>query len=126
MALGIPRIIHPTDFTSKWLDAFTTGIYEYIYHTLLAAATDKSVAVPAGATHAIIMGSLGGTYMKANAAAVVPASDVFDGTGSMALQNGAPILLQLGPMSDGTVISTLHFISAGTPIVTIAWFKQGQ
>lgn len=124
MALAVHKINHPSDATGKWLDSVCMPVPEFVYHTLLTAATDKSIAVPAGATHAVITtDNVAPVFMKANAAASVPAGDVVDGTGSSALPAGYPVIYQLEPMSDTTVISTLHFISTGVPKVTISWWK---
>lgn len=124
MALGVSRVIHPRDFMGNVLDSQCVNLPEYIYDVVLVAATDQSVAVPAGANYASISTNAGGAaYMKANSAAQVPGANVLDGSGSYAIPQNVPFLVSLGNLSDGTAVTSLHFISAGTPVISIAWYK---
>jgi hypothetical protein len=123
MAIGIHKINRPRDFTAHDLNPSCMPLPEYVYHTILTATANKAITVPAGATHALVSSdNVAVTAMKVNGAAATPASDVVDGTGSTILST-MPTLYSLEPQSDGTVISNLNFISAGTPKISISWWK---
>ena len=89
-----------------------TPFSDTVYHLLLTPSTNKVVAVPAGARVALINYDAN-TWVRINAVAVVPVSDVVDGMGSD-LNPSAKYL-------DG--VTTINFISPSPAKISIAWFK---
>lgn len=92
---------------------------------VLAASTNVNHAVPAGADW-VIFSSTGAFYAKPNGAAAVPGAAITDGSGSEL----SPAAWQLrpigfdGPKAAGTPITSIGLISAGTPTITMSFYKN--
>lgn len=83
---------------------------DYVCARVLAAGAAESITVPANARYAVFS-KTGDFYAKYSGAAAVP-TDTDDGTAS-----------ELNPtIRDVTGVATISIISAGTPIVTVAFY----
>lgn len=95
-------------------------IPEYVNHN--SVTTAENLTIPSGAGMMVISSNVA-AYMNATTTAVVPASDVVDGTGSFLLAPGAVYRFLL-TKNDGTV-PTISVISAsGTALITQAFYKN--
>jgi len=84
---------------------------DYVLCRALAASTAESMTVPNGASFAVFSATAD-FYANYTTTATVP-GDVTDGTAS-----------ELNPsVRDIKGVSTISIISAGTPIVTVAFYK---
>ena len=96
------------DKYSNWLDIYLPS--DSTFSGVLVAATDTTLAVPAGFNVAVFAFT-GDVYVADDVVATVP-------TGAITAVEG-----ELNPTAwDVTGITTLHFISSGTPSVQISFF----
>lgn len=108
---GSPMGIRPAP---GWVDA-----------EVLAASTNVNHAVPAGANW-VVFSSTGAFYAKPNSAAAVPGAAIIDGSASEL----SPVAWQLrnlgfdGAKAAGTAITSIGLISAGTPTITMSFYKN--
>lgn len=88
----------------------------YIDAVVLGAGTAESYAVPAGAAYAIIT-SDGAFFARLTGTAVIPTTEVSDGTASMYIPAGIQIRVE-----GGTTISMIRAAASST-IITIALYS---
>lgn len=90
----------------------------YINNRVLAANTAETDTKPNGA-HWLWINNTDTVYVRFDgSAAVVPGADVADGSGSM------PLLAGNGLLFNARGITTVSVISAGTPVVGLAWYAD--
>lgn len=107
MALG--PLTQRTD--SNGSNIFARNPSGYVLSRLLAASTAESFAVPTGAKF-VVLSSTADFYANFTTTATVP-GDVTDGTAS-----------ELNPsVIDVSGVTTISVISAGTPIITAAFYS---
>lgn len=94
--------------------ANTNGLYpsDTIYSGALAASTEQTVTVPTGADF-VIFESTGDFYVNYDKTATVPSGTISQAGGEL-----NPDVRYVGETS------VLHIISAGTPIVTLAFYSK--
>ena len=84
---------------------------------LLAAATNETIAVPAGAKFALISASAEAWVKTDGAFGAVPAADITDGTAGICLRAGVPYEFAV----EGLGGTNLNFIATATPLVNVVF-----
>lgn len=84
----------------------------------LVADTDATLTVPTG-YNACIINSDGDVWVNKDAVAVIPSSGTFTENDSEL----NPLAIYVGTQEKATAVSVLHFISHGTPDVSVAFFQ---
>lgn len=102
------------------IDATMLEQSDYRDVRVLAASVNEDHTVPSGAAYCLIS-SDAELWVKPGGTATIPAGDVTDGTGQICVRAGKERIIRL---IEGTAaITTLGLISAGTPKVTLEFFK---
>lgn len=115
--MAVNQIYDPTEPTGR--DTFSRKAPRYVDVRVLAASTNETHTVPAGAKY-VVFASDDLFYAKANGAAAVPSADVTDGSGS----EMNPGVWRLVADDENAAVTTIGLIAPRATTVTLTFHKD--